>query len=287
MGYMHIDNLYKNTEILLFKECYALEKIHGTSAHITWKAETKEVILFSGGVKYVNFEKLFDKQNLKDKFEELFDNDTTIFGEAYGGPCQKMRETYGDELKFVAFDIKVGYCWLDVPTAEGIVLNLGLEFVDYHKVSTDLNSLDNERDMPSTQAFRNGLGNNKIREGVVLRPLIELTKNNGKRIIAKHKADSFLETATKRKVNVGQLKVLQEAEAIANEWVTPMRLNHVLDKLNNPNTIQDTGKVIKAMVEDVYREGKNEIVESKQAMIAISKHTAKLYKNLVTRLKNE
>ena len=27
MGYLHIDNLYKNTTILNFKECYALEKI--------------------------------------------------------------------------------------------------------------------------------------------------------------------------------------------------------------------------------------------------------------------
>lgn len=29
MGYIHIENLYKNRAILLFKECYALEKIHG------------------------------------------------------------------------------------------------------------------------------------------------------------------------------------------------------------------------------------------------------------------
>ena len=36
MGYMHIDNLYKNVTIMLFKEAYVLEKIHGTSAHITW-----------------------------------------------------------------------------------------------------------------------------------------------------------------------------------------------------------------------------------------------------------
>lgn len=29
MGYLHISNLYKDIDILLFKECYALEKIHG------------------------------------------------------------------------------------------------------------------------------------------------------------------------------------------------------------------------------------------------------------------
>lgn len=34
MGYMHIDNLYKDARVLSFKHVYALEKIHGTSAHI-------------------------------------------------------------------------------------------------------------------------------------------------------------------------------------------------------------------------------------------------------------
>jgi hypothetical protein len=29
MGYRHIENLYKNKMILMFKECYAMEKIHG------------------------------------------------------------------------------------------------------------------------------------------------------------------------------------------------------------------------------------------------------------------
>jgi intein/homing endonuclease len=30
MAYLHhLDNLYKNQDILMFKECYALEKIHG------------------------------------------------------------------------------------------------------------------------------------------------------------------------------------------------------------------------------------------------------------------
>src|SRR5690348_10996218 len=37
MGYLHIGNLYKTQDLLLFRECYALEKVHGTSAHITCK----------------------------------------------------------------------------------------------------------------------------------------------------------------------------------------------------------------------------------------------------------
>ena len=30
MGYLHIDNLYRAREILLLREAFALEKIHGT-----------------------------------------------------------------------------------------------------------------------------------------------------------------------------------------------------------------------------------------------------------------
>ena len=37
MAYHHIDNLYRNQDVLLFKEVYALEKIHGTSAHVSFK----------------------------------------------------------------------------------------------------------------------------------------------------------------------------------------------------------------------------------------------------------
>lgn len=282
MGYLHIDNLYKNTEILLFKECYALEKIHGTSAHISWK--DKKIRLSSGGEKQERFEKLFDIKNLNKKFTEIFDCDVVIFGEAYGGKCQGMSGTYGKELKFIVFDVKVDKNWLDVPNAEDVSKKLGLEFVEYSKISTNLDEIDKRRDRPSTQAVRNGIKENKLREGIVLRPLIELIKNNGNRIIVKHKKDEFKETKTKREVNPEQLKILEDAKKIAEEWVTPMRLTHVLDKLGNPTEIIETRKVIKAMIEDVIRESKGEIKESKSAITQISKKTAQLFKNKISKI---
>ncbi len=282
MGYLHIDNLYKNTEILLFKECYALEKIHGTSAHITWKDE--KVILSPGGEKAERFNKLFDIKKLEDKFKELFDCNVIIFGEAYGGKCQGMSATYGQELKFIVFDVKVDKNWLDVPNAFEVTNKLGLEFVSFNKISTDLKEIDKQRDLPSMQSFRNKIEGDKIREGIVLRPLIEVTKNNGSRIISKHKREEFIETKTKREVNPAQLKILEDAKAIAEEWVTPMRLNHVLDKLKNPTEIEKTREVIKAMIEDVRREAKGEIKESQHVFQFIAKKTAQLYKNKISKI---
>lgn len=288
MGYMHINNLYACQDILLFKECYALEKIHGTSANILFK--NKQVQLHPGGESMAKFEALFDKDHLMRKFNENFIelDKVRLFGEAYGGSQQKMRLTYGDKLKFIVFEVKIGDCWLAVPQAEKVAKYFGLEFVDYVKISTNLESIDAERDKDSTQAIRNGMGKGKMREGVVLKPLIELTKNNGDRIIAKHKRDEFKETKTPREVSPEQLKVLEEANEIAEEWVTSERLRHVLDKVQCEIDIKNTREIIKAMVEDVYREGKNEIIESASATKAIGRLTAKMFKQyLQEKLKGE
>lgn len=277
MAYLHIDNLYKNQDILLFRECYALEKVHGTSAHIAWK--DNQIRLFSGGEKHEKFAPLFDQVELMKFFAETFGTErVVVYGEAYGGKCQGMSKTYGKELRFVAFDVKVDKVWLAVPQAKDVVDKMGLEFVDYEQTSTDLEALDAQRDRPSAQAKRNGIDEDRMREGVVLRPLIEVTTNNGNRVIAKHKRAEFRERQSIPNVDPSRREMLEGAGAIAAEWVTAMRLSHVLDKLGNPSEMKDTGRVIKAMVEDVCREAAGEIAESKAARKAIGARAARLYK---------
>ena len=132
---------------------------------------------------------------------------------------------------------------MDVPKAESIVKSLGLEFVHYVKISTDLKEIDAQRDMYSIQAIRNGISeyagpnanvlNPKMREGIVLRPLIELTKNNGERIICKHKRAEFIETKTPRVVDLDKQRVLESAQLIVDEWVTNNRLNNILSHLKD------------------------------------------------------
>jgi len=279
MGYLHIENLYKNQTILLFKEAYAMEKIHGTSAHIGWHFDSKDVRYSSGGESNVAFAALFDKEILKAKFAEMFpDQNVVIFGEAYGGKQQGMSHTYGKELKFIGFDVKVGELWLNVPNAESVCKQFDIEFVDYEKIAVTLDNLTAIRDKYSVQAVRNGMGYDHKREGVVLRPLIELRINNGERVICKYKPDEQMETKTKREVSEEQLKVLSDAKAIAEEWCTNLRLEHVLQKFPADTSMEAMGEVIKAMVEDVYREGKGEIVESKEVNKAIGQKAVQLFK---------
>jgi hypothetical protein len=163
-----------------------------------------------------------------------------------------------------------------------LVVGLGLEVVPWRKVSTDLEALDAERDLPSEVAVRRGITEPREREGVILRPLVEMTLNNGERVIVKHKGDKFRETAKPRPVvDADKLAVLTQAQEIADEWVTGERLRHVLSKIEidgKTAVIAMTHVVIAAMVEDIYREGHGEIVESKEARTAIGTSTVKLFK---------
>lgn len=276
---MHIDNLYKNQDVLRFKECYVLEKVHGTSAHIKWVKADEQLTFFPGGESYNNFVALFDQDKLKERMSSLGAESITVFGEAYGGKCQGMKETYGDKLQFIAFDVQISDLWVDVPTMDKIATDLGLEVVPWTMCPTEIEILNWHRDAYSIVAERRGCGTNKQREGVVLRPPIEVRNNNGDRIISKHKGDKFEERATPQKVvDSSKLQVLEQAAAIADEWVTTMRLSHVLDKLPQGLGPEGTKQVIDAMVEDVTREAKGEIVDSKEARAAIGKKAAQLFK---------
>lgn len=275
----------------MFKEVYALEKIHGTSCHITFKEndtfKENKLHFFSGGENHENFLKLFNQEELLNKFIALGHPDVTVYGEGYGGSQQGMSYLYGKQLKFIAFEVKCGEYWLSVPNAEDVVKKLELEFVHYIKIPATIEMLDKERDSDSVQAVRNGvdltnLPKNKtaVREGIVIRPLIELTKNDGGRIIVKHKNKKFSERLSTPKVyDETALKVLQDAEEIAKEWVTYERLKNILSHLKEEEIdISNIPNIIKLMLEDVTREGSGEIVNNKESRKVISKHAVILFK---------
>jgi len=283
---MHIENLYRPEvqKIFNFRSVYVLEKIHGTSSHLSWKAFEKHLGFFSGGEKYENFISIFDIPALTAKFTERYaDVDVMINGEAYGGRQQGMSATYGKENRFIVFDVRVNGHWLDVPNAEKVAHYLGLEFVWWDKVISDSpedmqNQLDKFRDQDSRQAIRNGMGEGHKAEGIVIRPPFEFVMNNGEPLRVKHKREDFQERKNQPK-EAKDIKVLEEANAIADEWVTPMRFFHVIDKMPGLEKKDvNIAKVIAAMLEDVLRESAGEIVDSKEARQSIAKRTVSLFK---------
>lgn len=280
----------------MMKECYALEKIHGTSARLSYSPavyygpapeDLGRLDFYAGGGKHEHFVSLFNTTDLLNRLNEMVpEKHAIIYGEYYGGSMHKMSNTYGNAMKFVAFEVRIGGLWLSVPRAEEFVKALGLEFVYYKKIPTTIEAIDAERDAPSEQAIRNGMMASTdnagfsppIREGIVLRPIEEVTLNNGDRVIAKHKRQEFMETKTYKPVSEEKLKVIAEAKAIAEEWVTLERLNHILNRGVVEARIENTGTIISLMIEDILREAEGEIEDSPNARKQIAKETALLFK---------
>lgn len=287
MGYMgnNIPNLYRDEAkpILEFRRLYALEKAHGTSANVK-RAARGHVTLSSGGASATTFKALFNVDKLEEAFRQMGSElNIEIHGEAYGGSEQHMSSTYGPKLCFAAFDVKINGLWLAVEKAQEIVVDkFGLEFVPWELVPSTMEALDAERDRDSILAIRRGMGPGKKREGVVLRPPFEVRLNNDQRLIAKHKRPEFHERQNQPKPDDPvRRQALAEANAIAEEWVTRERLTHVLDHAKEAGapfvSKRDIPKLIAAMRDDVYREAKGEIIESKEAETAIGRMTATLF----------
>ena len=283
MSYRHILNLYANKEILLFKQCYALEKVDGTSSNIRYLAEQDKLSFFHGGSSRELFLANFNEAVLLEQFranhvEYPTVKDLIIYGEAYGGKLQGRSSTYGKDLKFIAFEVCIDGEFLGVLEAEKLALKFGQEFVPYKLIDTTEEAINAEMMADSEVAIRRGTGPGKMREGIVLRPVVELIHPNGGRVICKHKREEFKERQHQPKfTDETQLKVLEEAKEIVEEWVVMERLKHVLDAFTEPN-IKDSNKVIQAMTEDVLREAGSEVVDSKAFRKELGKETMRLFK---------
>ncbi len=296
MSYIHIENAFRYPDIFLFREVYATEKIHGTTSHISWNPEDKKLNVHAGAGAHKDVCAFLKLDALKERFAAKFlINKVTVYGETYGGKLQHMFETYGDVVRFVAFDVMINGRWCSVPEAEKVVVDLGLEFVHYDKTECTIEKLNAFMNAPSVQAVRNGIVGDKAREGIVVRPLVELTKSNGDRIICKHRRPEFRETKSERElreiadVDPAKFAILEKAQEIADEYVTERRFSHVFEKLGIlAPTIKDSRVIIEAMLADIKRESSGEVVWSKEAEASVGRSTAALFKEfLKTKQKNK
>ena len=164
MGYMSIEHLYKCPDFFLIQDqICAMEKIHGTSTWIFTDGFKFEY--HSGAETTESFGKLFDKDFINEELKKILReyNWVTIkvHGEAYGSKQQKMKDTYGDILKFIVFDIKINNndseFFLNVHQAEEIASRLKQEFVSYCIGPNTPEWIEEQTNLPSVQAERNGM----------------------------------------------------------------------------------------------------------------------------------
>lgn len=142
---------------------------------------------------------------LEDTFtEELFEkaglNNLVLYGEGYGPKIQSGSK-YGDDHRFVLFDVLINDTWLQQPDVEDIAHKLGIDAVPMLGTGTLQDAIDivstglTFNDMGRVIRWGNGGLNSHWgefeAEGIVARPVVPMFDRRGERIITKIKAVDF------------------------------------------------------------------------------------------------
>jgi len=200
--YHKINSIFKRDEKGNFTEEYSMpefeylkdnkwiftEKIDGTNVRVMWdgnkvsfggKTDNAQMPVFL----FEKLQEIFTAEKLKEVFNE---DSVCLYGEGFGARIQKGGGNYiKDGVDFILFDIKIGDWWLKREDIEEIAEKLGIRIVKIIGSGT----LDEAIDL-AKKGFKSQFGIFTA-EGIVLKPEIELSARNGKRIITKVKHKDF------------------------------------------------------------------------------------------------
>lgn len=167
------------------------EKIDGTNIRIGWDGEKVSIGGRTDNAQIPTFllsrlNELFQPITFSAVFEDSDNVDVTLYGEGYGAKIQKGGGLYlPDRVDFILFDIRIGDWWMTRDSVDELAEAIGCDSVPRMSIGT----IDDAVDMVS-RGFKSAIGKGDA-EGIVMRPLFDLSDRGGRRIICKLKTKDF------------------------------------------------------------------------------------------------
>lgn len=171
---------------------YCTEKIDGTNMRILWDGNEVE---FRGKTdnadlnKYLVpfLEETFTPQKMKDVFGS--DNkQICLYGEGYGKGIQKGGNYMEQSTEFILFDVLIDGWWLQPNAVKKIASDLFICYVPEFEPMTLLKVIEKVRNGFISQISEN---RTYLAEGIIAKPMVEMTNRKGERIITKIKHKDF------------------------------------------------------------------------------------------------
>ena len=212
MLYHKIPSLYKRTEkgellqgqwsdpvfeYLANCRWHLLEKIDGTNIRVIIGQASENVdpptqVEFGGRTEKAqlpaplvrHLQEKFHHSDVLRQLAEKFPDGAVLFGEGCGKGIQKAGKLYGEEQRFVLFDVNIGGWWLEWRNVVEIATSLDLPLVP-EVDALRLHTL-HEAESLVRRGFRSAFGDFEA-EGVVATPEVPLFTRGGKRVITKLK----------------------------------------------------------------------------------------------------
>jgi hypothetical protein len=168
------------------------EKIDGTNVRVRWDGTDVE---FGGRTNDAQMpvflmqrlQQIFTPAALARVFPDIKDGvQVILFGEGYGAKIQKAGGLYKpDGCDFILFDVMVNGLYLERHNVDDIAVQLQIESVPELGRGTLLEAIERVK-----EGFPSMIGKAQA-EGMVLRPVVELTDRLGHRVITKVKHRDF------------------------------------------------------------------------------------------------
>lgn len=175
------------------------EKIDGTNIRIGWHGCGVKLAGRSNNAQLpgqlrIYLEEYFTDALLSSVFQGS--GDITLIGEGFGGKIQKMGKVYGDDQRFILFDVFVEPSedhpigiWLERSAVEDIARQLAIPSVPIVFTNTLMVGYLKLKECPKYSSLVSRTG--EPMEGFVARPQVELRNRFGSRIITKIKGKDF------------------------------------------------------------------------------------------------
>lgn len=166
------------------------EKVDGTNIRVMWDGHS---VSFGGRTDKAQIpahlvnklNELFGGTNKEEIFEQKFgESNVILFGEGFGEKIQKGGGLYGP-VDFILFDVMIGNMWLKRDAVEDIANTFGIRVVPIVNTGTLTEAVEFIRKHPKSNL------RDAEMEGVVCRPLHELSDRRGNRLIVKVKCRDF------------------------------------------------------------------------------------------------
>lgn len=292
--YPHLENLDEMPAMFAVPEVIATEKVHGSSMRIglfdgairlggrrleftDLRRDTKEGLGFVSWVLTTGLD-----QRCREAFAG---HNVLLYGEWHGSgtPAQGWPQVqkgirYCAGNNFRVFDVKVDgrYLPFDEIATWAAKVELKTMPVLFRGPPTQA-AFDALIDTMSRVGAEHGIVDpENTLEGLVIRPPQLQWDDRGQVLMAKYKVGKWAERASRQR-HPRQPKQVKEiapgAPAFAEEFVTSMRLDHILDQLRQEGLPVDhtaTGEVLKRMGQDIKREGAQALFDGNLAWKDVS-----------------
>lgn len=171
------------------------EKVDGTNISIEWDGHK---VSYHGRTENAQIPAhlmnrlidLFGGETNEQLFEQKFgEMPVILYGEGYGPKIQKGGGLYSDEPDFILFDVYLPdkNLWLSRHSVEDIAISFGIDAVPIVLIGSLKDAIEHVKKKPVSDVGKR----EAPMEGLVCRPLVELTDRLGKRVIVKIKVRDF------------------------------------------------------------------------------------------------